>query len=777
MALTVAQMHARSDEVDRFVRGVWEETIGAEQRQKSALLAVGGYGRRELFPHSDIDLLILEEPQTFAAGELSEFLRVLWDAGYRASQSVHTVSDCKRISPGNVEFSISLLDRRALTGNAALLKGCEDACRKPPGDLAVELARMTERRHERFQHTIQHLEPDIKEACGGLRDLNVVRWFVKLSGEEMPDLSEASETLFAIRWALHEHAGRDQNVLRFAEQDVLSAQPEAWMRQYFRQARRIYAACRERKEKILDKRPGLVGSFFEQRSRLSNEDFTVSREQILLRHPAALETDTSLPHRLFVFQARHGLRLARDTQRRIGGGVVWNWQHWKELLSLPHAATALRAMAETGYLSHQLPEWEHVDCLVVRDFYHRYTVDEHTLIALENLEGLGFEQRQFGALWMNCETKAVLRFALLLHDAGKGMGGDHDARAVEMAANIARRIGMPEGDLALVQRLIGEHLYLGTLIHTRDLDDPDVAVQAAHRMETKEYLSMLTLLTVADSSAVFPGALTTWRRSQLWHAHTVIERELTKELEDERIEAPAGVNPELAQFMEGFPTRYSYRVNEAERLEHLRLAQGAEMLGVGLDLRRRQEDWQLTVVTKDRPRLLADLAGSLVSYGMNILKAEAFGNRRGEVLDLFVFSDPLRSLELNPPVVEELKEATRKVVLGKESAERLLRRRPRTAIKYRMQVDTVLRFDNETSKLATLIELQTHDRPGLLYDLARTISSVDCAIETVLLHTEGQRAVDVFYVQHQGRKLDGERAKMLETRLREVMAIEGGTSR
>ncbi|MBM3759328.1 MAG: hypothetical protein FJW36_03680 [Acidobacteria bacterium] len=767
MGPTVTKMRERTNVADKFVIEAWQNCVPAGQRDKSAVLAVGGYGRQELFPHSDIDLLILEEPNTFSAGELSEFLRTLWDAGYRASQSVHTVADCKRISPGNVEFSISLLDRRYLTGSAALSKACDDACRKPPSDLALELARMTERRHERFHNTIQHLEPDIKETCGGLRDLNVVRWFAKLASEQPPDLTNESEVLFAIRWALHEHAGRDQNSLRFAEQDALSTQPEAWMRNYFRQARRIFAACRAMKDRLLDRRPGLVGSFFESRSKLSNEEFTVSREQILLRHPAAFQVDPDAKRRLFAFQARHGLKLARDMQRRIEPGAQWSWTQWKTILELPHAATALRAMAESGFLSSQLPEWEHADCLVVRDFYHRYTVDEHTLIALENLEALSFEQVQFGALWSNCETKPLLRFSLLLHDIAKGMGGDHDARAVQMAAEIGERISIPDGELQIIQRLIGEHFFLSTLITTRDLDDPDVTEQAAHRMETKEYLGMLTLMTIADSSAVFPGAMTTWRRSQLWHAHTAIERALTKELEDDRIKDTH--SGELADFVKGFPTRYWFRTNDQDRFRHLNLCAAASQIGVALDLVARQEDWQLTVVTKDRPRLLADLAGTLASAGMNILKAEAFGNTRGEVLDLFVFSDPLRSLELNPPLVEELKESIRRVVLGKESAERLMKQRPKTTIRYRMQIDTVLRFDNETSKVATLLELQAQDRPGLLYDLARTISRQECEIDTVLLHTEGQRAVDVFYLRSGGQKLTAAQVDVLNASLREAI--------
>jgi [protein-PII] uridylyltransferase len=769
MPATAARMRARSSEVDQFVVTAWEQSIPVEQREKSCLLAVGGYGRQELFPYSDVDLLILEEPNTFGHGDISEFLRRLWDNNYRASHSVHTVADCKRISPGNVEFSISLLDRRTLTGHAALAKSCDEACRKIPPDLAAELAKMTDRRHERFQNTIQHLEPDVKEAPGGLRDLNAVRWFAKLGIEAHCDCDEESELLYSVRWALHEHAGRDQNVLRFAEQDALSDAPEQWMRSYFRVARKIHAAAKDAKERILDRRPGLVSSFFESRSRLSNEDFTVAREQILLRHPSAFQQDAGALYRLFLFQARHGFRLARDTKRRIVNAPPWTWTQWKALLELPHAATALRSMAETGFLGNQLPEWEHVDCLVVRDFYHRYTVDEHTLIALENLEAVGFDQHQYGALWAACESKPLLRFALLLHDIGKGLGGDHDERAVVFAAEIAARIAIPQEDLAVIQRLIGEHLYLSTLISTRDLDDPEVARTAAHRMQTKEYLAMLALLTMADGSAVFPGAMTTWRRSQLWHAYNVIERELTKELEDERISTDEPVSPAHREFVEGFPTRYWFRTNEQERESHFQLSAAAKLLGAATDLRRRGEDWQLTVITADRPRLLADLAGTLASFGMNILKAEAFSNKRGEVLDLFVFADPLRSLELNPPVVDEIKEMIEKVVLGKETAEKLLRRRPKVTLKYRLKIDPVLRFDNETSAFATLLELQTQDRPGLLYDVASEIAKENCEIDTVLLHTEGQRAVDVFYLRNQGGKLNPALVRALDEKLKLVI--------
>jgi [protein-PII] uridylyltransferase len=767
-------LRARSQDIDAAVTELWAKHVDPIRSARSALLAVGGYGREEQFLHSDVDLLILEEPGTFAPGALSDFLRELWDRGYRASHSVHPVSDCKRMTPGNFEFNISLLDRRYLAGHRALFLACEDACRKPPPELKKALAEMTNLRHEKFQFTIQNLEPDVKEGPGGLRDLNVIRWMKQLGLDVEFDEFEAVCLLAEIREGLHRRAKRDMNILRFEDQDALSegyaGGPAEWMRDYYRAAKAVFAACREEVDRVLDQKPGLRAGFLDFRTRLSNEDFTVSREQILLRNPARLAIDSTLAHKLFVFQARHGLRLARDTRKRIEGGSTWNWPQWKEVLSLPHAAAALRSMMDTGELLRQIPEWKRVDCLVARDFFHRYTVDEHTIIALENLERSGATNKRFQPLWEACENKAALRFALLLHDIGKGEGEDHDRKSVEIAKTVGARLGIPAAEQQLIERLIADHLYLGHLLQTRDVDEKRTAGQAAQHLRTEEYLSMLTLLTHADSSAVFPGAMTAWRESQLWHAYNVIGREFTKELEDDRIPAKdQSKNPVLAEFLEGFPMRYWFRSSSEERERHSRMATEAAITGIGLELIKRDDAWQLTVVTKDRARLLADLAGVLASFGVNILKAEAFGNARGVVLDIFVFSDPMKSLDLNLPVVEELKDAVRRVVTGKESAERLMRRKPKFAPKYRVNVKTILRFDNEASGQATLLELIASDRPGLLYDVARSVADCGCQIDTVLLNTEGQRAVDVFYLRSGSSKLEPETIETVGRRLAEVI--------
>jgi [protein-PII] uridylyltransferase len=764
------KLHERSAEVDALLIAAWQAHIPEAKRADTCLVAVGGYGRQELFPYSDIDLLVVERPGTLAAGELSEFLRVLWDTGLRMSHSVHPVADCKRMRPGDVDFSVSLLDRRYLSGMESLYWELNQACLKAPPELALELARKTKARHEKFQSTIYHMEPDVKEGPGSLRDLHVIRWLARLAGDPVIDPEIESEFLFRIRYELHQLARRDSNQLRFAEQDELSSAPASLMREYYRHTRSILRQLEPMLERVLDAKPGMASSFLDWRARMSNEEFTVSRDRILLRHPAAFQVDPEAPHRLFVMQARHGLDLAIDTRSKLNvSNIYWNWAQWKELLSQPFAAKALRSMVSSGVLVALLPEWEKIDCLVVRDFHHRYTVDEHTLVALEHLDALSKEGGRLEHLWNACESRALLRLALLLHDIGKGSGSDHEIKSVRIAQDISERMGIPAPEQNILERLIAQHGLLSTLMTTRDFDDPQVADLAAHALHTIEYLGMLTLLTHADSSAVFPGAMTTWRSSQLWHAYNAIHRELTRELEDERIPDETASNPELSAFLKGFPTRYLHRHSLDERIHHFGLAKLAASIGVAVELKKFQEDWLITVVTGDRPRLLADLAGVLAGFSMNILKAEAFGNAQGQVLDIFVFHDPIRTLDLNPDVAGELKEAIRQVVTGKEKATRFLRRRSKPWRRYTPPIQTVIRFDNEASQQATLLELQAHDRPGLLYDVASTVAEAGCVIDTVLLHTEAERAVDVFYLRSESAKLNPSQITGLGEQLRKAL--------
>ena len=765
-----------------------------------ALLAVGGFGRRELFPFSDVDVLILMERESQAAGmksALSEFVRLLWDADLRLSHSVRTVAECAEIHEGNIELSISLLDRRMLSGSGDLYGKLQN---KLPGFferqgrvLARHLCQLARERHEKSQGTFYHLEPNVKETPGGLRDLHLIDWLGKLrkpDEEVAARLVAPTRFIHSLRCFLHYWARRDQNVLGFEAQEALITQPYLsfpepadLMREYFRNARVIYSQARRALDVNERSESSLVTHFRDWRSRLSNSEFTVSNERIYLRSPALLTTDPAVFFRLFEFVARHGIPLAAETERRLeqASGTFATycertqplWPMLHAVLSLPHAAAALRAMHDTELLQATFPEWRNIFCLVVPDFYPRYTVDEHTLVTIEKLGDLAASkdpaQRRLAEIFSEVEDLALLRFALLFHDTGKGAhSGDHARLSVELARVAMQRIQMRPEEQSAVEFLIEHHLDLSAVMSSRDLYDPATARMLADRIGTLERLKLLTLLTYADISAVNPAAMTPWRLEQLWETYRVTHQQLIKELKTERI---ADVPPDLqgdlepAEFIRGFPSRY-LRTHTADDVRaHGELYELSKSTGVAVQIDAPGGVHRATIVGSDRPALFASLAGALSSFGMDILKAEAFSNAEGVILDTFLFADPRRTLELNPTENDRLRQTLEDVALGHLDGEQLLRGRTAPNRMKKRTVQPRVHLDPHACDTATLIEIIAEDRPGLLYDLSAAISTAGCNIDVVLIDTEGRKAIDVFYVASNGGKLSSNKANVLSETL------------
>jgi len=804
----ITALAERSAQVDAVVAQTAGETLFPAMPSGAALLAVGGYGRRQLFPYSDIDLLLLFQSDRQAAEHkesISAFLQRLWDSGLRVSHSVRTPAECTEVHDQNVELNVSLLDQRFLTGDRVLYAALADKLPRfvagNRDELVRNLARLTHERHSKHSNTFYHLEPNVKETPGGLRDYQLICWLAQLrdsgagrvvASETTPELEQAFRHMARLRCYLHYQSRRDNNLLSFDAQDAIAEQWDGgdtagWMRQYYRHARATHHAAIRDLDRAEAASSSLLAQFRDWRSRLSNADISVHRERAHFRVPHQLEADPGLVLRMFEFVSRHGIRLSLEAEQQIEARLprlrrqfaeAENlWRQLEPVFALPFAPLAVRSMHETGVLTAIFPELAHIECLVVRDFFHHYTVDEHTLVAVQNLWKAG---APFRDLRSEITRPSVLLLALLFHDSGKGAphapGEDHVDDSLKLAQPALARIRVPSPDREIIYFLIRHHLELSSVMQSRDVFDPQTVEELAHRIQTVERLKLLTLVTYADISAVNPSVMTPWRAEQLWQIYMIVYNALTRELETDRIAAPGLGNtswstpsPARVEFLEGFPTRYLRTHTEDEIDEHVALEGRSRARGAAVDIRRLETAWQMTLVAGDRPGLFAGAAGTLASFGMNILRAEAFANRRGLVLDTFTFEDPLRTLDLNPSELDRLRSLAERVLAGKTDVRELLRNRPKPSLPSRKaHIPARVSFNSQASSTATLIEIVAEDRPGLLYDLASAISTNGGNIEVVLIETEAHKAIDVFYVTADGAKLDEERQKGLGEALRKA---------
>jgi len=791
-----AMLEERTRRVDQLVCEAFARHLEAPG---IALLAAGGYGRRRLFPHSDIDLLLLAArplPTVRERDRAGEFLRCLWDAGLRASHSVRTIEECCTLQPGNPELAFSLIDHRPLAGDRSLLDEFETRWRRFLQSRAAELARLlcvaSRARHARFQRTIFHLEPDVKEGPGGLRDLQTAEWLARLLRQPPPSsLDHRLEPLAAVRVFLHVSHGRDNNVLDFDSQDAAARagllgawDPASFMRAWYRNAGALLRAAERAMEEFELQDRGRLSEWFDRRRKLSTVDFTVSRDLVFLRNPGQLEHDAELPLRLFLFTARHGLRPARETEDRIESHAA-QWAagraeqpvgaaFWRELLGLPHAAAAVRAMRTTGFLAAVLPEWRRIDHLVVPDFYHRFTVDEHTTAALEVLEDLAAEKapprRFFSELWEECGSEQwLLRLALLLHDIGKGSGRDHTRESLDIARAFLRREGFAAAEQSAVLFLIEKHLLLSEAMQKRDWAAVAEQQRLVEEICTVDRLRLLALLTYADVSAVGAGRMTAWRADQLCSLYRTllarIESGLSETAGPDAAELEP-LTPEMQALLAGLPARYRWgRTLEDFQLDAA-LLERARTQGAAVRLAPLHGAWHAMIAAADHPRLFADLAGALSSFGMEIVQCEAFTHQDGFAVDSFRFTDPHRTLELNPPEQERLAETLKRAAAGRVSATELLRRRAAPRLPARAaSIPPAITFFDDVSAQATVVEVVARDRPALLYDLAFAISREECDIRLVLVDTRAHKAMDVFYVTHAGAPLSPARQASLRAAL------------
>jgi len=749
----------RSNEGDLLLTNLFQSSLadihGADS-DDVAIAAVGGFGRGELSPGSDLDILILHRGN-LSAEVLSSFvnkiLYPLWDKKIKVDHSVRTRSEVREVIEVDLKVILGLLDIRLICGSAALVADVQidahDEWRKNSKRRLAELQKSLLERHQRAGELAYLLEPDLKEARGGLRDITALRALNKSGAIAIPmeRISVAESLLSNVREALHIVSGRDKDKLLFQEQDKVAvhlgfADADALMSEVAQAARSVDYLLDSSWYRIAHKGKDGSGRFLRKvRSTTLSRDISVANKEVTIDIDANFALDPTIGLRACAAAAQLGLPMSMDSLERLSmaltSGVTelpnpWPRDARENLISLIGAGPAMvqifEALDQEEIIFHWIPEWRAVRSLPQRNVLHRHTVDRHMVETAVHA----------AALTRKVHRPDLLLFSALFHDIGKGTEEDHSDRGAVLIAPLAQRIGFSESDIRTIQLLIKHHLLLSATATRRDLDDPATITAVADAIPDLQTLELLHALSIADGEATGRAAWSDWKAS--------LVAELVKRVELAITDNTVAEQPELS---------------DDQRAK-------AESGKLSVSIENRKNLYAIEVVIPDSTGILSTVAGVLNLLRLDVRSARTKSVGNSAVMEWIVIPDP------HAPVLEEEKlhdEITRALKSRSSLSERIQERIDAYSQLPSIPVpEPVVETFLDAATDATIIEVRSHDRPALLFGIGDSISRSNVDIRSAIVTTLGAEAIDTLYVTEiGGGPLTPERAEEVAMRLRAAL--------
>ena len=811
---------------DQIVRQALSTTLehlhpihNATSSQRLGLVAVGGYGRGEMAPYSDIDLLFLMPYKQTAWGEsvIESMLYTLWDLSLKVGHATRTVDDCIRLGREDYTIRTALLEQRYICGDKELAEELDQR-------LWTELfegtasefieAKLEERnaRHSRHGSARYVVEPNVKEGKGGLRDLQTLFWIAKyinhagspkdlvaagmLTKNECAKFIEAESFLWTVRTHLHLLNNHASEKLSFNMQVELAKKfgfedssgmrgVERFMQKYFRQATHVGELTRifltDLEARHVKAKPSIgkwLRSAFSWGRDGTPRGYTMHDGRLDVVDQEAFLSDPINFMRLYEEGLRSGILIHPDAMRLIARNLHLIDDDFRKnpeanrifldlLLSHNNPERALRRMNELGVLGTFIPDFGLIVAMMQFNMYHSYTVDEHTIQVISNLfkieqQGLVEDLPIASKILKGGINRKVLYVALLLHDIGKGRQEAHEVIGARIAHDLCPRLGLNAGDAELVEWLVLNHLVMSDVAQKRDISDQRTVQDFAKQVKSVTRLKLLLVLTVCDIRGVGPGIWNNWKAMLLRQLYSATHDYLTggaqAQSQSQREEEACC---ELETLLKNWPkteiktelerhyTPYWLGLDSTTHAVFARLIKklGDEPFISDIKADSDRDATRACFVMHDHPGLFARLAGALALVGANVVDARTYTSSDGLATAVFWIQDA-EGAPYEKPRLSRLRKMISRTLGGEVIARDALKSRDEIKPRERdFKVPTSITFDNEGSEIYTIIEVDTRDRPGLIHDIARTLSNNNISIASAIIATFGEQAVDTFYVK------------------------------